>query len=337
MSPFEDLLIMDESEWTIKYSLNIFLPTLLLILLVNTLHITGNILFKIFMRTAEKEYLSLVKRTDLTNKYAIRALQAVAETNDHFAADIVCAIKREMEKSSDENKEALISLLQLLAEDPSYYFIREPGRKRKREETEQPKRRKTVKKEKKEKKEKERFFPYPPEYFLLKLVTKEVYRSSYEYYTNKIQTVEIENPSLDRKYLIVPHLQQAVRLLYTAEIQCKVCGLRFDSSIAYAAHAEMHQKKSQMGRTVEMPMWRAWLLEPGQWNQKEQKVAVTIKSTVQEKVSTVPVRGDREQKCTVCGDGFDIIWSDENECWSFSDAIITRTTPRQLSHRRCIS
>lgn len=300
------------------------------------------------MREVEEEYASLVRKSDLSNKYAVDALKEVAKTNDQFAKDIIRAIKGEMKETSNENKEALLSLLKLLAEEPSYYFIREsPKRKRQPEEasSENSKKRKVSKEEPilSDTSKGLSFFPYPLEYFLLKMISKSSYKESYLYYTKEPSTnastpnIYTEEPKLTREYLIVPRLQQAIRLLYTADIQCKVCGLRFDSLSLYSAHGDMHQKKSQIGRSVEIPMWRSWLLEPVEWSQKEQKVSITIKSSVQEQVSTVPVRGDREQKCTICGDGFDVIWSDENECWSFNDAIITRAVPRQISHRRCIS
>ncbi|KAI5190707.1 hypothetical protein NEMIN01_1172 [Nematocida minor] len=292
----------------------------------------------------EQEYSALIRKSTLSNKYAVKALQCVAETNEHSAKDIIRAINSEITTGSDENKEALNSLLRLLAQHPSYHFIREKEPKRRQSTESEPE--ESVKKRKVEEKEPEQakaemFFPYPPEYILFKMVDKSNYKKSYEYYTqgshsSKLAESEAE-PELTRAYLVVPRLEQAVRLLYTAEIQCKVCGMRFDSISQYTTHADMHQKKSQLGRSVEVPMWRAWLLEPGQYSKKEQKISVTLKTSVQGKVPTVPVRGDRDQRCTICGDGFDVIWSDENECWSFNDALIIRATPRQISHKRCVS
>lgn len=288
------------------------------------------------MASADAEYSSLLQKSTLSNKYRIKALQKVAETNEHRAQEIVQSIKEKIPTETDENKEILLSLLRVLASHDSYSFAEEKEAQKRRLDPQENQ----TKKQKIEENPKIRFLPYPPEYFLLKLVSKALYTDSYIYYTEgkdkKSTETELE-PQLTREYLVVPHLEQAVKLLYTAATQCKVCGMRFDSLSLYTVHADMHQKKSQIGKSVEIPMWRAWLLEPTEWTKKEKKISVTLKSTIQEKVPTVPVRGDRDQRCTICGDTFEIIWSDENECWAFNGALVIRKTPRQISHKKCVS
>ncbi|KAH9387215.1 uncharacterized protein NEMAJ01_2111 [Nematocida major] len=291
---------------------------------------------RIFMSVGQ-EYSALIRKSKLTNKYIIKALKTVAETNNYYAREIVKTIQEEISAASDENKDALLSLLRLLAQNPAYFFIEEgktPHKKQKHIESVPVKKRKVQV----EVEVNIEFMPYPPEYFLFKLVSKQAYAESYAYYTEGKEKKSLEaelEPQLTREYLATPHLEQAYKLLYTAATQCKVCGMRFDVLSLYKAHAEMHQKKSQIGRSVEAPMWRSWLQETGAM--QEQKVPVKLKASVQEKMPTVPVRGDREQKCTICGDAFEVIWSDESECWSFNDALVIRTSPRQISHRRCVS
>ncbi|EIJ89443.1 hypothetical protein NEPAR06_2168 [Nematocida parisii] len=313
------------------------------------------------MVEAQQEYSSLIHRCTSMNKYTVKALQVVAETNDQYAQEIVQAINIELSGITNENKEALHSLLQFLGQHPAYSFIKgkEPQKRAESEMAEPEKKRKIQKIENSSKisvaqepkisqkepkisqKKPEIFYPYPPEYFLFKLVDRPAYTASYIYYTEGRTSKQNEQevlPDLTRDYLVTAHLDQAIKLLYTSAIQCKVCGMRFDSLSVYTAHAEIHQKKTHITRnSSDISMWQSWLLEPTQWTQTEQKVSVNLKSTIQEKVSTVPVRGDRDQKCTICGDGFEIIWSDENECWSFNDALVVRTMPREISHKRCVS
>ncbi|KAI5160892.1 hypothetical protein NEAUS03_1385 [Nematocida ausubeli] len=301
------------------------------------------------MAAAQQEYEVLIQKCTLTNKYAVKALQIIAETNDQHAQEIVTAIKAEISKEKEENKEALLSLLSFLGQHPSYSFLKasypekrslsaeEPERKKKRKIEEVPEK---LPEKLPEPEEDTAFLPFPPEYFLFKLVDKATYTASYIYYTEgntASKTDPDDLPKLTHEYLTTPHLESAIKLLYTSATQCKVCGMRFDSVSAYTAHAEMHQKKSHLVRGSDILTWQGWLMEPVQWTKTETKVSVNLKPSFQEKVPTVPVRGDRDQKCTICGEAFEVIWSDESECWSFNDALIIRTMPREISHKRCVS
>ncbi|OAG29610.1 hypothetical protein NEDG_00743 [Nematocida displodere] len=303
------------------------------------------------MTRIAREYTDLITRSTLATKYSIRALQAVAETNDHHAKEILQAINGAILSQHPEKKEALKLLLTALQGHPAY-AAPQPAPKSRPEKRPHPKEHpengntnpenangNPENAKKKKSLPKEGFFPFPPEFLLFKMVDKQAYAESYRYYTKSAheERTESTEPLLTRDYLTTPRLPLAVKTLYASSAQCKVCGMRFASIELFSVHDEHHQRRSQIDKKLSGAMWRPWLLEASQWAAAQKKAApVSLKSMHHGKIENVPVKGDRSQRCTICKDPFEIIWSDEEECWSFKDALVVKTSPtRQICHRRC--
>ncbi|KAI5189262.1 hypothetical protein NECID01_0457 [Nematocida sp. AWRm77] len=297
------------------------------------------------MTSALQEYRALLHSRPLSSKYTVKALQIVAETNEHHAQEIVKAIEQAMEEASVQDKEVLAGLLRALSQHYKYAPLTgasTPSTKRKKSVKEEP-----AKKECREKENgsspqsaEEMFLPYPPEYYLFKMVEKKKYLASYLFYTRTEQTAQEDaetEPSLSREYFIVPRLHTAQKMLYSTGMQCKVCGMRFSTGEALMAHGELHQRRNKMDKSVVGRLSRPWLLEPKEWTDPQPRTPkVSLYTALPDETDNVLVQGDREQKCSICKDPFDIVWSDDEESWVFKDALQVRTSPRQICHKRCV-
>jgi len=331
------------------------------------------VIFKIFfMGEAEQEYLSLIKKSQLNNKYAVRALQIVAETNSHHMTEIVRAIEQAEEAAEGEERLAITSLKHTVKKSEEVQDKSVKSKKRKssgEKKSKVPKvdeaveidrevdrdmsremgrdksgmeRAEVPEEAENEETPHDAFFPYPPEYYLFKMVDKAEYTESYIYYT-RVQEKEMEKeveesyPELKRSYFIVPRLGQAQKALYSAPMQCKVCGLRFYRVDRYTAHGETHQKKSQIEKTISGDMHRLWMLQKESRGEMEHKAhKKTLAQNLQDETESVPVKGDGDQRCTICKEQLEVTWSDEEECWVFKDALLIRSQPkREICHKKC--
>ncbi|KAI5186880.1 hypothetical protein NEHOM01_1769 [Nematocida homosporus] len=319
------------------------------------------------MRTIAQAYTALLKESSLENKHVLQALQITAETNDHHAIEIADSIQQEAKTAESPRKESLEALLKALSQHHAYSFLAKKSRKRSAPEPEPIKQAKidpVISKSPSPPSPSlvtplsppaakpvssnlpsfgSLLLPYPPEFFLFKLVDKKTYLESYQYYTasKEEDSHHDQLPTLERSYLNVPRLALAQKFLYSTIAQCKVCGMRFDSLEPYTAHADAHQRKSQIDKSLSGgAIWRPWLLEINQWaGEKPQHFPkVSLKESHQDQVDNVPVKGDRDQICTICKDPLEVIWSDNDECWAFKDAILVSSQPtRQICHRKCVS
>ncbi|KAI5180560.1 hypothetical protein NEOKW01_0864 [Nematocida sp. AWRm80] len=349
------------------------------------------------MSDATKEYTKLLKKGTLVNKYRLKALQYVAETNTHYRTEILTAITNHLKIVTGKDREELTYLLNTLTgqstqsnqtmqrprtkedkedtqaegseeinnsfntkeiegteetqetqekeekeieerEEANTFWEQEPERgRRKRVSSEENKQAKVQKKE-------NTFFPFPLEYLLFNLISKQEYLETYTYYSQfKINAIDtkIPIPELSREYLITPHLSLAIKLLYSSSTQCKICGIRIQTPAVFKTHMDIHQKRSQIEQTAGGHMYREWLIDLFEGTTERYPVKMTLniplhKNKGSTKPQTVPVNGQRNQKCSICKDPFEVIWSDEDECWSFKDAILLRESPtRQVCHQKC--
>lgn len=292
------------------------------------------------MTSPRQEYAALLKARPLSNKYTVKALQVVAETNDHLAAEIAQAIEQTMAAASPEEKEILGSLQGALSQHYKYRFLGERPPSRKRPLESEPRKKERREKESPAAGSEEAFFPYPPEFYLFKLVDKKTYLKSYLAYTKASQPESAEvyaEPTLSREYFVTPRLSLALKMLYAQGMQCKVCGMRFSAADALLAHGELHQRRNQLDKSIVGHIWRPWLLEPKEWGDAQPRLPkVPLYPTLPDETESVLVKGDRDQQCSICKEPFEVVWSDEDENWVFKDALQVRSSPRQLCHKRCI-
>jgi len=319
----------------------------------------------IFMTRAMQEYLQLIKKTNIRDKYRIKALQIVAETNEQHTKEILEAIEKAIEEAKEQDRAVLQSLYTAIIANSRTKIHTEGTSTKKRKNSEERQDSKVQKIEQKieqkteqkersieetvyteieqtetEGKQADMVYPVPIEYYLLRMIDKQAYMESYMYYTqnDKKQKIEEEKPELTREYLIVLRTELARSVLYTSLVQCKVCGMRFRSTEIYKAHSEQHERRAQIGKAVSGSMYRPWMAETEQWQEIEHKTQRMQLHTshIQDESEEVPVNGEREQKCTICKEAFEIVWSDEEETWVFRDALVVRASPaRQICHKKC--
>lgn len=320
----------------------------------------------------KEEYGLLLRELRSRDKHRIKVLSIIAETNDHKSREISEAIAEALERAQPEQKQAILALAEALSRTSNYSRLALPAKAEAPAKEEAPApgdaaefpSNKRIKTESNQGASLDKSLPYPIEFYFYKLVPREEYASSFEYYRGiydrapqgpaaraergraaEEAPVDMEEVRMDRDSLGVRRLELGVSYLYSSHVQCKVCGLRFDDPTgAYTAHVDQHQKRSQMEAAPAQAqmMWRPWLMEPREWahpgDSRRKSVAISQGPVSPVEASRVMIRGDKDNRCFICKDSFEIVWDDEEEDWAFKDAILIKEDgARQICHRRCAS
>lgn len=326
------------------------------------------------MGAPDEEYMALIKCAAGGGRgLALKALQAVAETNEHHAEALSRVLLRPVE--DPQVKETQKALIKALIKHPYYYSILTnttediysgTSTKRPLEPTPTPPQKKvktknlsntisdnTLTKPTKPTKPTNNppvLLPFPPEYFLFKLVPRDVYIDSFKSLIRSSEVIQQKEPiSLTRSYLISPGVDTlAQRLLYGSPLQCKACGLRLINTTQEAAHREIHHRRAHLERTLPgCQLGRPWMHSEEEWTsaappQGNRLILPQLSKHAQDPLSEpaeVPVNGDTEQACALCKEPLRATWSDLKEAWVFKDALLVRATQghREICHRRCIT